>query len=469
MCSASPAAGGCAGFTAAFSHTIEQVCSACGHDIGMPGAPAYLAFAIAALGMAVRGILSALSTGTNDIILWDDFAHYASLEGVLWMYRNVPAWNHPPLTGYLAGLASCGYPCSRVSVFPSLFKLVPMAADALCLVLLWKIWRRRSAHPAAPLAAVAIFAFSPDAILVSAYHGNNDPLVGLFVLAACYFVEERASFAWAGVALAAAINVKLIPLLLVPVFVANVRRWRDAARFVGGLSLGAVPFVPVILRVGPAFYRNAIAYNSNFDNWGIPFFIRLLEENARVDRGRGTTSRALRTRRPVPGGCHHPGPLRVEPVAPSAVDVSACRRRAGRVPLPRSRLRRPVHGHPGPRSHRRQPGLGPLVRRVGGRLPRSVYYLFWTRQPLLGSLFTSAFPGISPWIGLVAWVGIGEFALSLFKVQGSGFMVQGSGEPSIQHSGFSNPNLNLNPEPVENYLFSARSLSASYNDRYPLP
>ena len=82
------------------------------------GRPAYLAFAIAAAGMALRGILSAFSTGTNDIILWDDFAHYASLEGVLWMYRNVPAWNHPPLTGYLAG-RSCGCPCSRVSVFPS--------------------------------------------------------------------------------------------------------------------------------------------------------------------------------------------------------------------------------------------------------------------------------------------------------------------------------------------------------------
>ena len=305
------------------------------------GRAAHLALAIAALGMALRCILSAFSTGTNDIILWDDFAHYGTWEGVLWMYTNVPAWNHPPLTGYLAIWLL------RLSVltglrFPVVFKLVPIAADALCLVLLWKIWRRRSAHPAAPLAAVAIFSFSPDAILVSAYHGNNDPLIGLFVLAACYFIEEKASFGWAGAALAAAINVKLIPLLLVPVFVANARRWRDVARFIGGLSLGAIPFVPVILRVGPAFYRNAIAYNSNFDNWGIPFFIRLLEENPAWTGGRGATSRALRPRRPVPGRRHHPGPLRVEPLAPSAVDVPTRRRRAGRVPLPRSRLRRPV-------------------------------------------------------------------------------------------------------------------------------
>ncbi len=388
------------------------------------GRPAHLALAIAALGMALRCILSAFSTGTNDIITWDEFAHYASWEGVLWMYTNVPAWNHPPLTGYLAiGLL-------RLSVltglrFPVVFKLVPIAADALCLVLLWKIWRRRSAHPAAPLAAVAIFSFSPDAILVSAYHGNHDPLVGLFVLAACYFIEEKASFGLAGAALAAAINVKLIPLLLVPVFLANIRRWRDAARFAGGLSLGAIPFIPVVLRVGPSFYRNAIAYNSNFDNWGIPFFIRLLEESPAWTMRRSATSRALRPRRPVPGRCHHPGPLRVEPLASSAVDVSTRCRGIGRVPLSCSRFRRPVHRHPGPRPCRRQPGLGPLVRRVGRRIPR-VRVLPLLDPP--GAARLAVHQRVSrsiamDWACYVVWTG----RVCAVTGQGSGFRVQGSG------------------------------------------
>jgi hypothetical protein len=143
--------------------------------------------------MALRGLLSAASLGTNDIYTWEEFAHIAGREGVLWMYPNVPGWNHPPLTGYLAAwlLRLSEFTGLR---FPVAFKLVPIAADGLCLVLLWKIWRRRSVQAAAPLAAVAIFSFSPDAILVSAYHGNNDPLVGLFVLAACYFVGVPAPF-----------------------------------------------------------------------------------------------------------------------------------------------------------------------------------------------------------------------------------------------------------------------------------
>src|SRR3954466_2052105 len=217
-----------------------------------------LACAIGALGLALRGILSAVSLGTNDIYTWEEFAHYANREGVLWMYANVAGWNHPPLTGYLAaGLLHLSELTGLR--FPVAFRLVPIAADGLCVVLLWKIWRDREAFTAAPLAAVAIFSFSPDAILVSAYHGNNDPLVGLFVLAACYFVEEQGRYFWAGLALAAAVNVKLIPLVLAPLYLANVRRWPEAVRFSAGLSLGAIPFLPVIVRVGPAFYRNAVA------------------------------------------------------------------------------------------------------------------------------------------------------------------------------------------------------------------
>ena len=78
------------------------------------GRYAYLALAIAALGMVLRGVLSAVSSGSNDIITWEDFARHADKEGVLWMYRSLPGWNHPPLTGYLAAWLL------RLSVFTGL-------------------------------------------------------------------------------------------------------------------------------------------------------------------------------------------------------------------------------------------------------------------------------------------------------------------------------------------------------------
>ena len=76
-----------------------------------------------------------------------------------------------------------------------------------------------------------------------------------------------------------------------------------------------------------------------------------------------------------------------------------------------------------------------------GAFIASVYYLFWTREALLGSLFTTAYPGPSPWIGLLAWFGLGEFVLSLVRVQGSGFSV---GKTRAPNRGLSRT---LNPEP----------------------
>jgi Glycosyltransferase family 87 len=335
---------------------------------------------------------------------------------VLWMYGNLPGWNHPPLTGYLAaGLLQLAYVAGLR--FPVVFKLAPMAADAVCLVLLWKIWRRRSSRPAAALAAVAIFSFSPDAILVSAYHGNNDPLVGLFVLAACYFIEEETRFVLAGLALAAAVNVKLIPLILVPVFLANVRRWPEAARFIGGLSVGAVPFIPVLLRTGTAFYRNAIAYNSNFDNWGISFFIREGEQNpdwARVavhlhavfiSTGRYVVVATIlalcawsRWRRPL-----------------STYQLAAGGLAAFLVLAPGFGVQ--YTAILGPVLVAASLGWGLWYALSAGVFLMSVYYLFWTREALLASIFTTPFPYPSSWIGLVAWAGLALFLLSLAQAR----------------------------------------------------
>ena len=163
-------------------------------------------------------------------------------------------------------------------------------------------------------------------------------------------------------------------------------------RFVGGLSLGAIPFVPVILRVGPAFYRNAIAYNSNFDNWGIPFFIRLLEENPAL-AAVGAQLHALY----VPAGRY----LVV------ATILALCAWSRWRRPLSTYQLAAgglaaflflaPGFGVQytailGPVLIAASLGWGLWYAVSAGAFLASVYYLFWTRQPLLGSLFTTTFP-----------------------------------------------------------------------------
>src|ERR1019366_9339248 len=88
--------------------------------------------------------------------------------------------------------------------FAHLIKLPGLAGEAL---ILWALWRF-----AGPQASAA-YAWLPAAILVSGFHGNTDCLHAAFVLVAVIAFDRQRYFL-AGLLLAAALNVKLIPLLL---------------------------------------------------------------------------------------------------------------------------------------------------------------------------------------------------------------------------------------------------------------
>ncbi|HLL55426.1 MAG TPA: glycosyltransferase 87 family protein [Myxococcaceae bacterium] len=252
-------------------------------DAAREGRGGWPRFAVAALwgvgllGLAARLVLAWYSVGSNDMTTWAFFTVLIEQRGVGWMYDNVQAFNHPPLMGYLAWgtlwLANAtGWP------FHFCFKLPQVLAEAVVVWLLWKRWSR-GGSPLRAAAAVALFGWSLDSILLAAYHGNTDALVALMCLLACYLVEAHGLFFLGGLALGGAINVKLIPVFLVPPLLAGCRG-RELLRFMGGLALGAVPFVPFLLDHGQTFYRNALTYNSNFDNWGLPFLIRQWGERA---------------------------------------------------------------------------------------------------------------------------------------------------------------------------------------------
>jgi len=251
--------------------------------------------AIVVGGALLRLAVALVSRGSNDIISWEDFGDDIAKHGLIWMYQNVPWWNHPPLMGYLAeGLRAlalaAGWP------FAPTFKLVPIAGDMLSALLVFWIWLGKSGDYRAARGALVIFTLSLDAVLVSGYHGNTDPLVAALLLAACFAVDRGRHFT-GGVVLAAAVNVKLIPLLVVPLLIARLKP-REIARFVAGGALGVLPFLPVVWLAGESFVKNAIAYRSNFENWGIPLSIRALASIGR-DAHAGALERIAEVSRTV--------------------------------------------------------------------------------------------------------------------------------------------------------------------------
>jgi hypothetical protein len=222
------------------------------------------------LGFAVRVAIGLCSYGSNDASTFFWFAQDIRHHGLTTAYAANPEQNHPPIP-LLWALLVCyvgekfGNP---LDPFFFLFKVPSLAADGLTAYLLYRIWSRRDG-PARGLSAAALFAWALCPILVSSYHGNTDSIYGALSLLSVYLLAERNRPGLSGLALAAAINVKLIPVLLVPGMLLGLRHRRDVLAYLGGLAVGVLPFVPLLFMIGPEFYRNALTYNSQPDRWGL--------------------------------------------------------------------------------------------------------------------------------------------------------------------------------------------------------
>ena len=118
--------------------------------------------------------------------------------------------------------------------------LFALLADVATMVLLWRLLLRfeRDAR------WVAVYAWSPVAVLEAVQNGHVDGLATLFVLAAVGLAGRRP--AWSGAALGAATMVKLYPALLLPVLLGR-RPVRVVTAFA---AVCVVSYVPHVLAVG---------------------------------------------------------------------------------------------------------------------------------------------------------------------------------------------------------------------------
>jgi len=213
--------------------------------------------------------LALISLGSSDIFIWRYIAETIDQFGLAYMYDNVRLFNHPPLMGYFAQGALHIAQATGFS-FAFIFKLNGMVADLLTMWILWRIWRTYGQRQAA--IAIAAFSVSVLAILISAYHGNTDSLCVSLTLLAAYFYEQKRPAA-SGVALAAAINVKVVPILVIPIFVMSHHSRRDLVKFSMGLLAGLLPMIVLFIGHKEGVILNILNYNSIQDRWGIMSFV----------------------------------------------------------------------------------------------------------------------------------------------------------------------------------------------------
>ena len=246
----------------------------------------YLVLAIAMVATALKLALAATTFGTSDVKHWAEFGATIRRSGPIDIYatRFALPYNHPPLTGWmlvlLNGITSHG------PSYPFLIRVPATLADIVTTVLVFELVRR--VHPLRDATiAAAVVAISPVLIFVSGFHGNTDPIFVMLILASTYLVVTDRPVA-AGVAAAAAVSIKLVPVVALPVLAAAL--WRDRRRLLrlalGFFALFLPLWVPVVLRQWAGFKRNVLDYRGISPaqtRWGIVDFARHAHQTGLVD------------------------------------------------------------------------------------------------------------------------------------------------------------------------------------------
>ena len=237
----------------------------------------------------VKAAMAFFTYGSTDVLIYEADVTKLRRDGGAALYRDgiqtewcghpdqrpCPPFNHPPfMIRALEGWASL----AEISGLPLRFwlRMTCAVADVGSLVLLARLLRRRW-NEAQARVALLWFAASPIAILVSGFHGNTDPILVFFVLLTIVLIEEGRPAWLAGVALGMAMDVKVLPVLLLPAVLLALDGSRRRIEFgVGAAATFLVGSMPLLLEAPALVVTRVFGYRSQSGSWGLSLLALLL-------------------------------------------------------------------------------------------------------------------------------------------------------------------------------------------------
>jgi hypothetical protein len=235
-----------------------------------------IVFFIVLLGTILRLWISSNSIGTNDAVNWYQSAESILSYGLVEAYKNDPYLNNPPLISLLVSQLLLLSEKFQLP-FPFLLRLPGCIAEAGTGLLIYVILQKRVKF--SEVSGLAIYMFSLLNLLIAGYHGHTDPLVTFFTLSAIWLAYDNSRPFYGGLSLSLALNIKLIPLLILPVLFFGLIHNRQRFSFLLGISLGFIPFLVALYTYGYPFYEKVFGYRSILDYWGIQLFLVLFATN----------------------------------------------------------------------------------------------------------------------------------------------------------------------------------------------
>lgn len=235
----------------------------------------YLVIFVAGLALVAKLLIALNTLGTNDVASFYHFGKSLSQHGLEQTYVGSVAFNHPPL---VAGFIRAIYDFDHVPwlhqngiAFPFLLRFPGIVADFVVVLALLSV-----AKPLRlPLWSLLLLALSPVSLMVSGFHGNTDPIMVMFiVLAACLCLKKRPILS--GLFLALSCQIKIVPLLLVPVFFFFWVERRQFLAFMLPFAFSSVLFlIEPLLKFSGVFIHRVLFYGSFWGLWGVTYWLRL--------------------------------------------------------------------------------------------------------------------------------------------------------------------------------------------------
>ncbi len=225
------------------------------------------------VGTLLKCWLAATTYGSNDVYAYERFAIWGAALGVD-IYHAAWDFNHPAmllhlLRGLDALTAWTGLP------FAWWLRSLSALADVGTLLLTGALLAD-SRESDVTARALMLAALSPVMILVAGYHGNTDSLMLCLVLAAVWCAERDKSPVLVGIVLGLAMGVKIVPIILVPVFFLQQPWWGRRFAFLGALTgTMLLTWLPYIAEDPVVIAQHVFGYRSLDGIWGIPYLLRV--------------------------------------------------------------------------------------------------------------------------------------------------------------------------------------------------
>lgn len=225
-----------------------------------------------ALATIIKLYLALATLGTNDFLTWESFLNNVKEFGGIGTYQRPGVFgdpfNHPPFMIHVLKVLGFLSDLTRLP-FPFWIRLPAIIADVGSLWLLAKL--------RAPRLMVLLCAVCPTAILISGFHGNTDPVMVFFLLLSVYLLKRFNSDWLAGLAFGMALNIKIVPLVLIPPVFFYLSKMRRRAVFLGVamavLFLASLPYILIDpLLIG----HKMLGYGSTYNRWGWPLLLNFV-------------------------------------------------------------------------------------------------------------------------------------------------------------------------------------------------